>query len=273
MGVSTWALAARPKTWIASISPVLIGTSCALKEQRIDWILFFFTLITALGIQITTNFANDYFDFIKGADTKNRKGPLRVTQAGLVSLSQMRQLIIGALLVTMCTGLVLTLHGGWMIGALLAISLLLAIGYTGGPFPLAYLGLGEVFVLLFFGIAAGLGTYYLQTGEVSKEILIASIGPGALSTALLILNNLRDVEEDRMAGKRTLVVRFGTLFGEIEYHFMLLLSLAPIAYFIPNNPAMGLTCASFLLLLRSSNRFASLGKLLWFYTLLFCILR
>lgn len=270
---SVWILGARPKTWIASISPVLIGTSCALKEQRIDWILFLFTLITALGIQITTNFANDYFDFIKGADTTDRKGPLRVTQAGLMTLRQMRQLIITALLITTCAGLFLTLHGGLIIGALFVLSLLLAILYTGGPYPLAYLGLGEVFVLLFFGIAAGIGTYYLQTGHISKEILIASMGPGSLSTALLILNNLRDVEEDRIAGKRTLVVRFGRLFGEIEYHFMLLLSLAPIAYFIRQNPMMGVTCIGFLVLLRSQNRFASLGKLLWFYTLLFCIFR
>ncbi len=266
-----WILAARPKTWIASLSPVFIGTLLAVHQGFFDTCLFVMTLLTGLGIQIITNFANDYFDFIKKADTLERKGPLRVTQAGLVTPCQMKKGIFLAFILTSISGLWLIYSGGYILGILLVLSLIFAIAYTGGPFPLAYLGLGEIFVLLFFGFAATTGTHYLQTGIWSQDALIASLGPGSLSTALLILNNLRDVEEDKKAHKRTLVVRFGIPFGKFEYIAMLLISLVPLAYFTPTHPWIGLTALSFLILLRSNSRFEQTGQLLWLYTCLFCI--
>lgn len=277
--LSLWILASRPKTLIAGISPVAIGSALALQQGHFSSLLLVLTLMTSLGIQITTNFANDYFDFLKGADTSARKGPLRITQAGLVSPPQMKQMLLIALAMTAFAGCTLVAYGGLMISCLLAISLFFAILYTGGPAPLAYLGLGELFVFLFFGLAATAGTYYLQTNTWSLEAFIAGIGPGALSTALLILNNLRDIEEDRLANKKTLIVRFGARFGQWEYFLFLLLSLIPIIYFGLNHPLLPITLCSFALLVPVQPLpslihplwFGKTGQLLWIYTLLFCI--
>ena len=144
--VAIWVAACRPKTLIASMSPVLIGTTLALSQGYFNLRMFLFTLATGIGIQVATNFANDYFDFIKGADTEKRKGPTRVVQAGLVSLRQMKIGLLITLLLTFLSGYYLIWHGGLFISILLSVSLLLAVIYTGGPFPLAYLGLGELFV-------------------------------------------------------------------------------------------------------------------------------
>ena len=279
-----WAMASRPKTLIASISPVLIGTTLAFYEGYFNLSMFLFTLATAIGIQVTTNFANDYFDFIKGADTEHRKGPNRVVQAGLVSIKQMKIALMICLFITFLSGCYLIWHGGIYLSCLLALSLLLAVCYTGGPFPIAYLGLGELFVLLFFGVAAASGTYYLQTGTVTLTSILAGIAPGALSTAILIVNNVRDIDEDRAANKKTLPVRFGLTFGKVEYLFSILLSLLPLLCFFHSHPFSLLTLSILLPAIPSMRLmmnhtdpkqlnllFAQTGKLLWLYTLLFCV--
>ncbi len=279
-----WTQASRPKTLVASISPVLIGTTIAFSQGHFNLAMFLFTLATAIGIQVTTNFANDYFDFLKGADTVHRKGPTRVVQAGLVSPKEMKIALMICLFLTFLSGCYLIWHGGIYLSCLLALSLLLAVCYTGGPFPIAYLGLGELFVLLFFGLAAVSGTYYLQTGTVTLTSLLAGIAPGALSTAILIVNNVRDIEEDRTAHKKTLPVRFGLTFGKIEYLFSILLSLLPLLCFFRSHPFSLLSLcillpaipAMRLMLNHNDSRqlnllFAQTGKLLWLYTLLFCV--
>lgn len=224
--IRIWVLATRPKTLFASISPVLIGSVLAYTSHNFSWWTCFFTLLTALGIQISTNFVNDYCDFLKGADTSQRKGPTRITQSGLVSLSTMKKAIGCVLMLTACAGLYLICQGGIYIALLLLLSLLLAVLYTAGPYPLAYLGLGDLFVLVFFGPVAVVGTYFLQTHYLSWEGVWIGFALGALSTAILCVNNLRDINEDKQATKKTLTVRFGTSFAKIEYVTCLLIAAA-----------------------------------------------
>lgn len=224
-----WFLAIRPKTLILSCCPVLIGTFLAFKEHTFNGLTCLFTLLTALGIQIAANLANDYFDFVKGADTKARKGPIRVTQSGLMSLYSIRKATILAFALTAVSGSYLIWVGGAAIAFLVFLSLGLAFLYTAGPAPLAYVGLGDLFVVLFFGPVATAGTYYLQTHTLHSTALLAGLAPGFLSTAVLTLNNLRDVSEDRAAGKKTLIVRFGKTFGKAEYLFVVVAgSLTPL---------------------------------------------
>lgn len=282
--IQIWTLATRPKTLVASISPVLIGSILGIGEGFFNFRLFLFTLATALGIQITTNLANDYFDFLKGADTQERKGFMRVTQAGLVEPSAMKRATLFAVFSTALCGAYLICIGGIPIAGLLLLSLVLAIAYTGGPFPLAYLGLGEVFVLLFFGPVAVLGTYYLQTGSLSWDAGLAGLSPGAISTAILIVNNIRDIEEDRRAEKKTLIVRFGKLFGKWEFIALLAMAFFPPFYFCSEHPFSLLALLALIpafplayaIFNYSESRelnplFAKTGQLLWLYTLLFCI--
>ncbi len=231
-----WTAAARPKTLPASIGLTLLGTLPAFSEGFFNPLLFCFTLLTALGLQISANFANDYFDCIKGADTEFRKGPLRVTSAGLVSLPSMRRALCISLGITALCGFYLIWHGGIIVTLLLSLSLLLAILYTGGPFPLAYLGLGDLFAFLFFGPVATAGAYFLQTKTFSWDVAFAGVGAGALSTALLSVNNIRDYEEDRISGKKTLVVRLGKRFGRTQYISCLLLAGIIPCFFIHTHP-------------------------------------
>lgn len=223
-----WITAARPKTLPASVGLILLGSTLSISAGFFNPLLFLMTSLTALGIQISTNFANDYFDFIKGADTAERKGPLRVTQAGLVSLSTMKKALCISFGITALLGCYLIWHGGIAMTILVSLSLLLAAAYTGGPFPLAYLGLGDLFAFLFFGPIAVVGTYFLQAGTFSWNAALIGIGAGALSTALLSVNNVRDYQEDLSAKKKTLVVRFGKRFGQIEY-----LACLAIAWIVP----------------------------------------
>ena len=166
-------------------------------------------LLGALCIQVGTNFCNDYADFVRGADKSDRKGPLRMTQAGLVSVKAMRRAAVIAFLLAVLCGVFLIARGGWIIAAIGVASIISGIGYTVGKYPLAYLGLGDVFVLIFFGPVAVGGTYYVQTLEINASVLTVGAAVGLLTTAILLVNNIRDIEEDRRAGKRTLAVRFG----------------------------------------------------------------
>ncbi|MBS0620418.1 MAG: 1,4-dihydroxy-2-naphthoate polyprenyltransferase [Verrucomicrobia bacterium] len=279
-----WTLAARPKTLIISQCPVLIGTTLAIHHGFFSAPLFFFTLLSALCIQIGTNFANDYFDFLKGADTKERKGPLRVMQAGLVKQRTMRWAIACAFFLAVLTGIPLLLVGGIPFALLLALSITLGILYTGGPYPLAYLGISELFVFLFFGPIAVAGTYYLQAGSLTLESLCIGIAPGALAMLPLIINNTRDIEEDRKARKWTLPARFGKLFGNWEYTVSLMLSFLPLLFCYREHP-FSLLALLILLpaiplvksLFQNKNSkelnflFGKTGQLLALFTLLFCI--
>jgi len=203
-------LAARPKTLPAAVVPVWAGCVLAWKlGGRIDWLLAAATLLGALAIQVATNFFNDAIDARKGADTDRRLGPQRVTASGLMppaTVMKLGGLFLG--LAAAC-GLVLFLHRGWPIVAIGLPSMLLAYGYTGGPFPLAYRGMGEVFVILFFGLVAVCGTVFVQTAGWPKEGLLLGGQVGLLSAVLISINNLRDREEDAATGKHTLAVRFG----------------------------------------------------------------
>lgn len=216
-GLAVWLLAARPRTLSAAVVPVVVGLAVAARRGALEIDVALATLGAALLIQIATNLANDYFDFRSGADAADRLGPTRITQAGLAEPDSVRNAAFMVLAGAALLGAFLVLHGGWPILAIGAASLISALAYTAGPFPLAHHGLGDLFVFLFFGVLAVVGTTYLQTGEIDPVALRASLPVGALSTAILVVNNLRDVASDRRAGKRTLAVRLGERGARLEY--------------------------------------------------------
>lgn len=206
-------LATRPKTLPAAIVPVWVGCALAWKLTGvIDGRLALFTLLSALCIQIATNLFNDVIDDVKGADTARRLGPQRVSGSGLLPR---RAVYLGAFVflgMACLSSIPLIEARGWLVILIGVPSLYLSYGYTGGPLPLAYLGLGELFVILFFGVVAVGGTVFVQTGEWFGVAGVLGLQVGLLSAVLIAINNLRDVEEDRASGKRTLAVRFGTTF-------------------------------------------------------------
>jgi 1,4-dihydroxy-2-naphthoate octaprenyltransferase len=227
-----WILAARPKTLWASIAPVMVGTALAYGDGAHHWPSALIALACAVLIQIGTNFANDYFDYEKGADTEERMGPLRVTQSGMVPPTTMKWATAVIFFFACVGGAILTWRGGWPIAVVGLLCILSGLLYTGGPYPLGYLGLGDLFVLIFFGPVAVGGTYYVQALQVNTTVLVAGMGPGLLITAILTVNNLRDIEVDRKAGKRTLAVRFGKTFTRWEYALLVLvgISIPPFLY-------------------------------------------
>lgn len=214
---NTWLMAIRPRTLPAAAAGVIMGTALAWRDGYFRWDVFIVCLLVALLLQIGSNLANDVFDFERGTDTAERMGPTRVTQAGLLTPSQVKTgmaIVFGAAAVF---GLYLAWIGGWVIIAIGIAAILSAIAYTGGPFPLGYYGLGDVFVFLFFGIAAVAGTYYIHANSVSTAAWWMTIPPGLVITAILVVNNLRDLENDRKAGKHTLAVRLGEQGTKIQY--------------------------------------------------------
>ena len=212
-----WILAARPKTLAAALAPVLAGGWLAsVVAGSADWKLLGLALGSCLALQLATNLFNDAIDFQKGADDEHRSGPVRATQSGLLSI---RQVLAGAgifLLIAALLAIPLWSARGWPILAIGLPSLYLCFGYTGGPFPLAYLGLGEIFVILFFGLVAVTGSFFVAAGIWSVAAVILGFQIGSLSAVLIAVNNLRDIEGDARAGKRTLAVRFGPQFARIE---------------------------------------------------------
>lgn len=220
-----WMMASRPKTLWAAVAPVIIGGAIAVDADHKEIFPWIAALLGAVLIQIGTNFANDLFDFKKATDTEERLGPLRVTQAGLVTPAQMRNATIIAFALAFLTGVYLVVVGGWPIVAIGLLSILFGVLYTGGPFPLGYNGLGEIFVFIFFGPVAVGGTYYVMAKQFSIESLIMGISPGLLSCAILVVNNLRDIETDRKTNKRTLAVMLGKRFTQIEYIVLVLLAM------------------------------------------------
>ena len=219
-----WLMAARPKTLPAAAAPVLAGVGLALHHRVFAAGPAFAALIGALLIQVATNLANDYFDFVKGGDTETRIGPIRVTQAGLMSPERVKRGMLVVLALAVLNGAYLVFVGGWPILVVGVASLICAVAYTGGPFPLAYNGLGDVFVFVFFGLVAVAGTYWVQALAVDPGALLAGAGLGAFTTAILVVNNLRDRETDEAAGKRTLAVRLGDRATVAEYVLCLLVA-------------------------------------------------
>ncbi len=215
--IRIWLSATRPKTLWAAIGPVVMGLAIAFDDGFFHWPSAVAVLVAAVLIQIGTNFANDYFDFVKGADTSERQGPTRATQAGLVRPESMKIAYVAVFSLALLIGVYIAWRGGWPIIVIGSISILLGVLYTATPFALSYTGFADLFVLVFFGPVAVGGTYYVQSLTVNPLAVIAGFAPGLISTAILTVNNLRDVEQDRKAEKRTLAVRFGKRFAKTEY--------------------------------------------------------
>ncbi|TVQ44320.1 MAG: 1,4-dihydroxy-2-naphthoate polyprenyltransferase [Gammaproteobacteria bacterium] len=242
--VVLWLLAARPKTLPAALAPVLVGTVMAASAGLAHWPAAVAALLGALLIQVGTNFANDYFDFLKGADTAARVGPRRMVQSGLISPAAMRRAAVIAFALAVLVGAYLVWRGGLPILAVGLVSIASGVLYTGGPWPLAYKGLGDLFVLVFFGPVAVGGTYYVQALTIDGWVLLAGLGPGLVSVAILTVNNLRDIDTDARADKRTLAVRLGPDFARWEYLLALLAAAAlPLVFLAAGRagPAIALT--------------------------------
>jgi 1,4-dihydroxy-2-naphthoate octaprenyltransferase len=231
-----WIIASRPKTLPAAVVPVMVGSALAINQGKFFPIYSIIALICSLLIQIGTNFTNDLFDYLKGADTEKRKGPLRVLSAGLISVQEMRKAIILLFVLTFILGLFLVYVTDWKILAIGIFSIIAGLAYTAGPFPLAYHGLGDLFVFIFFGIVGTMGTYYLHHLEFTTISLLVSLPVGALITNILIVNNYRDIEEDKQTGKNTLAVILGRKFSQFEFIFFLTLSfLIPMILYLNFN--------------------------------------
>lgn len=216
--VEAWVLAARPKTLSGALVPVLIGSSLAYLHGGFQWLPAFICGLFACLMQIAANFINDLYDFLKGTDrNEDRLGPERACSQGWISASAMK-IGIGVVVGLAClVGLSLIFYGGWILIIVGLLCIIFAFAYTTGPFPLSYLGYGDILVLIFFGFIPVGGTYYVQTLTWSWEVVLASIISGLIIDTLLILNNYRDYEEDKISGKRTVVVRFGKEFGSRLY--------------------------------------------------------
>jgi 1,4-dihydroxy-2-naphthoate octaprenyltransferase len=232
----TWLLASRPRTLPAAVVPVAVGTACAASVGGVQWPAALAALAGALAIQIGTNFANDVFDAERGADGPDRIGPTRAVAAGLISARAMKLAMIVAFAAATLAGLYLVAVAGWPVVAIGIASILSGIAYTGGP-ALGYRGLGDVFVLAFFGFVAVCGTAYVQLAYVPLLAVAAAVPVGALATAILVVNNLRDRATDVRAGKRTLAVRFGRRAAIVEYALLLFVAFAvPLGLAVTRTP-------------------------------------
>jgi 1,4-dihydroxy-2-naphthoate polyprenyltransferase len=230
--IGAWVLAARPATLAVSLAPVAVGAAIAIAVPGglVNALAIAAAAWGAIWIQIGANFANDVFDFEKGADDESRLGPPRAAQLGLLSPRAMRWGMAVSFALAFVAGLYLTAVGGWVVVAIGIASILSAIAYTGGPYPLGYNGLGDVFVFLFFGLVAVAGTVWVGCGQLPAVTWLAASAVGALATCVLVVNNVRDFPTDRECGKRTVVVRFGRRFGIVEYAVLVVgAHLMPVA--------------------------------------------
>ncbi|MGZ6300446.1 MAG: 1,4-dihydroxy-2-naphthoate polyprenyltransferase, partial [Candidatus Limnocylindria bacterium] len=223
-----WWSAVRPATLAASVAPVLAGTAIAVQQGGARWWPGVGALVVALGMQLGVNFANDYSDHVRGADNPARVGPVRAASSGVVAPAQVRMAAIASFGVAGVAGLLLSLAIDWRLLIAGAACLLAGWLYTGGPRPYGYLGLGEVFVFVFFGLVATAGTVYVEAGRVTPLVLLFGCALGFLACAILVLNNLRDIDTDRSAGKRTLATRIGR-----KWTRRLLLALVCGAFAVP----------------------------------------
>ncbi len=240
-----WLAAARLRTLPAAVAPVVVGVACAHAGGAVAWGPAVAALVGALLIQIATNFANDVFDAEKGADTPDRKGPVRAVAAGLITARAMRAAMIATFAAAVAVGAYLAAVGGWPVIAIGVASIAAGVLYTGGPWPLGYHGLGDPFVFGFFGAVAVGGTTYVAGGAVTALALWLSVPVGAIATAILVVNNLRDRETDARVGKRTLAVRFGRGFALAEYAGLLAVAHAvPVGLALSGRPWVALGAAT-----------------------------
>lgn len=226
--IHSWILASRPRTLPAALVPVMVGSALAIYQGIFFPAFSIVALLCSILIQIGTNFTNDLYDYLKGTDTEERKGPLRVLASGLISVKEMQIGIFIVFFTAFLLGLYLVYSVGLMILWIGIFSIIAGLAYTAGPFPLAYNGLGDLFVFIFFGIVGTVGTYYLHAQQFTSLAFLISLPVGALITNILIVNNYRDIDEDKKAGKNTLAVLLGREFSRYEYIFFVLLS-----FFIP----------------------------------------
>lgn len=227
-----WWLAIRPRTLPAAIAGVITGTAVAIQSQQFRFWPALGALFVALLLQIGSNLANDVFDFEKGADTGERLGPTRVTQSGLLSPKEVKTgtwIVFG---LAGLIGLALAASSSWWIILVGAAAMLSAVAYTAGPYPLGYHGLGELFVFLFFGVVAVMGTFFVQAKTLSVASALMSIPVGLIIVGILVVNNLRDIESDRLAGKNTLAARFGEKFAQFEYCVCILAPYLVVVLFV-----------------------------------------
>jgi 1,4-dihydroxy-2-naphthoate octaprenyltransferase len=227
-----WVMAARPRTLPAAVAPVLVGTALAAYEHVFHPLRFLAALLGALFIQVGTNLSNDYSDARRGADAEDRLGPVRVTAGGLVPP---RQVLIATYIsfgLAVLFGIYLIVVAGWVLLVIGAASILAGVAYTGGPKPYGYEGLGEVFVFLFFGIVAVTGSYYVQTTHLNWEAFALAVPVGLLASGILVVNNIRDIDSDRRAGKRTLAVRLGRRRTRVMFSVIIYLAflLTPVTW-------------------------------------------
>jgi 1,4-dihydroxy-2-naphthoate octaprenyltransferase len=238
-----WGMAIRPRTLPAAASGVVMGSALAWHDGKFQLLPALAALCVALLLQIGSNVANDVFDFERGTDTPERLGPTRVTQAGLLTPTQVKRGMAVIFFLAAICGLYLAWLRGWVVILIGLAAIISAIAYTGGPFPLGYHGLGDIFVFIFFGLAAVAGTYYVQAGSVSAAAWWMSVPIGLIVTAILVVNNLRDIDNDRKGNKRTLAVLLGERATKVEY--MLCMALAyvilPIAAWLGVIPWFTLT--------------------------------
>ncbi|MFC3959863.1 1,4-dihydroxy-2-naphthoate polyprenyltransferase [Halovivax cerinus] len=268
-----WLMAARPQTLPAAIAPVVVGTGLALHDHVFALVPALFAALGAALIQIGTNFANDYYDAKHGADTDDREGFTRVTQTGLIPPGQVKRAAVTTFALAILAGVYLVFVGGLPIVVIGLSGVLFGWAYTGGPYPLGYHGLGDLFVFVYFGLVAVAGTYYVQAAShvvegfpltlppdaITTDSLLAGVPIGALATAILVVNNLRDVDTDAETGKRTLAVRFGRRFTKLQWT-----ALVAVAYLVPiglwTDPHLG---AAVLLPLLTIPHALLVGRLVW----------
>jgi 1,4-dihydroxy-2-naphthoate octaprenyltransferase len=237
-----WMLASRPKTLPAAAAGVVAGTALALRDGHFRFGPALAALLVALLLQIGSNLANDVYDYERGADAGERHGPMRVTQAELLTPVQVKVGMWAVFGLSALLGLYLAFVAGWVVILIGLAAIFSAIAYTGGPFPLGYYGLGDLFVFVFFGLAAVAGTYFVQAGSVSVQAWWMSLPIGWLIVDILVVNNLRDIKADRAAGKHTLAVRFGERGARVQYIILLVASylLLPILALFGSLPWLSL---------------------------------
>ena len=241
--MNPWILATRPRTLPAAIGPLLVGNALALHLDQFSWLVATVSMLCALLLQIAVNLANDYFDFKSGVDTEERLGPVRVTQSGLLSPEKVRNAMGLCLILALTVGSYLIYHGGWPIAILAAASVLGALGYSGGPYPLASHGLGEVAAFIFFGLVAVVGSYFLQAGDTSGAAWLLGSAIGLFNAAVMLVNNTRDIPTDTKAGKHTLAVKIGegqarVLYQALVYRPFALIIGGFFLGFLPGMPVL-----------------------------------
>lgn len=284
--VKIWLAAARPRTLPAAVAPVLVGSALAWRDGAFDARAAMLCLAFSVLVQIGTNLANDYYDFVRGADNAARIGPRRTVAAGLIAPATMRAAMWAVFAAAFACGMGLMAWGGPWLLAVGVASIICGIAYTGGPWPLGYHGLGDVFVFVFFGLVAVGATYFVQAGRVTADALLAAVPIGLLTVNILVVNNYRDVDTDAAAGKRTLVVRFGRRFARAQFGAACAIALAmPLVFFVRSRSAWCLLPLALAPLMRAHARrlreskspgelialLGDTGKLLALYAVLFAL--